>query len=285
MEVDFMQSVGNEAPEGGKLSEAKISPSLFDETKDAVQEESGFEMDTCVLRADEGNRLLMVGKTWPRSVPFERLQEGSEMNGDARLFPNKSASDLEENENATDTITPNSPEKAMVENRAEWKSEKQGTNTMTMGNGVHSQTPWVMQNRGEHRAADRGRRDSGSIGGRVPPMGNTHQVFDTRPKPKNWAARLNPSSSTMKLEYIEAIDSEHPEIIEIEEDQVDEKSWETSLIGYFLDADQAFGLVRAIARTLWGQDGLEKVMGNDKGFYIFKFRTVEAMDAIFERGP
>ncbi|KAL6955486.1 hypothetical protein U1Q18_049889, partial [Sarracenia purpurea var. burkii] len=97
------------------------------------------------------------------------------MNGDTRLFPNKSAGDLEENENATDTITPNSPEKAMAENRAEWKSEKKGTDTMTMGNGVHSQAPWVMQNRGEHRVADRDRGDSGSRGGRVPLMGNIHQ--------------------------------------------------------------------------------------------------------------
>ncbi|KAL6992587.1 hypothetical protein U1Q18_010697 [Sarracenia purpurea var. burkii] len=216
-------------------------------------------MDTRVLRADESNRLLIVGKTWPRRVSFERLQEGSQMNGDARLFPNKSAGDLEENENATDTITPNSPEKAMVENIAEWKSEKQGRDTMMMGNGVQPQAPWVMQNRGEHRTTVRGRGDSGSRGGRVPPMGNTHQVFDIRPKSKNWAALLNPSSSAMKLEYIEATDLEHPKIIEIEEDHVDEKSWGTSLIGYFLDDDQAFGLVRATASTLYGQDGLEEL--------------------------
>ncbi|KAL6981182.1 hypothetical protein U1Q18_022811 [Sarracenia purpurea var. burkii] len=107
-------------------------------------------------------------------------------------------------------------------------------------------------------------RDHGGRGGRAAPGSlmdrgknpNAPQVFDPRPKPWNWAALLNPSTSPMQLEYIEPSDSEHPDIIEIEEDQVDKKSWETCLVGYFLDADQSFGLIRATARTLWGQDGL-----------------------------
>ncbi|KAL6960200.1 hypothetical protein U1Q18_046240, partial [Sarracenia purpurea var. burkii] len=158
MEEDFVQCVGNEVPEGDTLSEAKISPSSSDVKNGVEQERSGFKMETCVLRADEG-------KTWPRRVSFERPQERSQ---DVRFSPNKSADDLEEKEKASETISPNSPKnnKAMAVNRAEWKSEQQRRETRTMGNVVYSQALGVMQNMGEPGVVNRGRGGSGSRGGR-----------------------------------------------------------------------------------------------------------------------
>ncbi|KAL6959594.1 hypothetical protein U1Q18_039748, partial [Sarracenia purpurea var. burkii] len=72
---------------------------------------------------------------------------------------------------------------------------------------------------------------------------DAHQMFHKRPKPKSWAALLNPSKSFMNLEYIEPINWESPKIIEIENEFVDEESWEGCLVGYFLDVGQAFNLV------------------------------------------
>ncbi|KAL6973575.1 hypothetical protein U1Q18_027760, partial [Sarracenia purpurea var. burkii] len=84
-----------------------------------------------------------------------------------------------------------------------------------------------------------------------------HQVFEKRAKPRNWAGLLNPSRCVMDLTYIDP-ESEESDVIEIEDDQVDEEYWERCLVGYFLDANQAFRLVRATTRTLWSQDGLEE---------------------------
>ncbi|KAL7002407.1 hypothetical protein U1Q18_003561, partial [Sarracenia purpurea var. burkii] len=107
IEVGFTQSAGDKSLDGGKLSEAKNSPSPFDDLNGVEHEGNGFEMDTCVLRADEGNRLLMVGKTWqsekagtkvkgpwPRCEPVESPQEGSQIKGDARLSPEKNVGDI-----------------------------------------------------------------------------------------------------------------------------------------------------------------------------------------------
>ncbi|KAL6997672.1 hypothetical protein U1Q18_007798 [Sarracenia purpurea var. burkii] len=95
-----------------------------------------------------------------------------------------------------------------------------------------------------------------------------HQVFDGMPqrpnRPKSWAnivakdsfkygsSRLNnrcPSGS--KLDFFPPKDPSHPGVIDIEDDLIDEKLWKSYLVGYFLDASLAFGLVRATAMTLW----------------------------------
>ncbi|KAL6994113.1 hypothetical protein U1Q18_012218 [Sarracenia purpurea var. burkii] len=160
-------------------------------------------MDIFVLRTDESNRLLMVGKTWQKDKAgtkmkgelAERSQEGSRMKGKARFSPNKyhpakyvqdnkniGEDDVsrEEEDSAIDTITPNSSRynKAFSESRMKWRTRKQWRDMMTMANGNHSQVPWVMQNMGEYRVTDRDRGSSGSRGGWVPPTGKGPQRVD-----------------------------------------------------------------------------------------------------------
>ncbi|KAL6984541.1 hypothetical protein U1Q18_017918 [Sarracenia purpurea var. burkii] len=64
--------------------------------------------------------------------------------------------------------------------------------------------------------------------------------------------RLNFRSGS-KLEFFEP---SSPGIIDIDEEMIDEHSWDLCLVGYFLDANLAFGLVRATAMSLWKNEGL-----------------------------
>ncbi|KAL6987194.1 hypothetical protein U1Q18_012945, partial [Sarracenia purpurea var. burkii] len=90
------------------------------------------------------------------------------------------------------------------------------------------------------------------------------------------------STSLVNLEY-SAPDT--PGVIDIGNDMLDDKSWGTCLIGYFLDKSLAFGLVRATAMTLWKNEGLLEVSGNDSGFLFFKFKSMQYLDNILEKGP
>ncbi|KAL6961644.1 hypothetical protein U1Q18_051167, partial [Sarracenia purpurea var. burkii] len=68
--------------------------------------------------------------------------------------------------------------------------------------------------------------------------------------------RLNQrSTSSVKLEYFAPVGSG---VIDIDNDMVDGQSWDSCLVGYFLDNSLAFGLVRATAMTLWRNEGLLK---------------------------
>ncbi|KAL6955400.1 hypothetical protein U1Q18_040722 [Sarracenia purpurea var. burkii] len=94
--------------------------------------------------------------------------------------------------------------------------------------------------------------------------------------------RLNQRSSSGKLDYFEP---KEIGIIDIEESLVDDLSWENCLVGYFLDSNLSFGLVRATAMSLWRHEGLLEVSGNESGFFFFKFKSLPQLDNILEKGP
>ncbi|KAL6976879.1 hypothetical protein U1Q18_025664 [Sarracenia purpurea var. burkii] len=72
-----------------------------------------------------------------------------------------------------------------------------------------------------------------------------------------------------KLEFIAPKDPNLLEVIEIEGNLTDDTFWSTCLLGYVLDASLDLGLVRAIARTLWGKVGLVDVIGAERVFFLF----------------
>ncbi|KAL6997446.1 hypothetical protein U1Q18_007573 [Sarracenia purpurea var. burkii] len=112
-------------------------------------------------------------------------------------------------------------------------------------------------------------------------------------QPHTWAnvvAPLKPGGSRLNhrsdsgsiLEYLAPM---IPGIIDIEDNLVNEQPWQSCLVGYFLDADFAFGRVRATAMSLWKNEGLVEVHDNDSGIFFFKFRSLQEMDNVMEKGP
>ncbi|KAL6955349.1 hypothetical protein U1Q18_041620, partial [Sarracenia purpurea var. burkii] len=58
-------------------------------------------------------------------------------------------------------------------------------------------------------------------------------------RPRSWASVLNSARSCIKLEYFDLSDNN---IIDIDDDLVDDESWNNCAVGYFLGPDMAFGL-------------------------------------------
>lgn len=61
--------------------------------------------------------------------------------------------------------------------------------------------------------------------------------------------------------------------------------WSSSLVGYFLHSSLPFKVVEPIARKLWGNLGLSKVFLHSKGYYVFKFSSVNDRDKVLASGP
>lgn len=61
--------------------------------------------------------------------------------------------------------------------------------------------------------------------------------------------------------------------------------WSSSLVSYFLHSSLPFKVVEPIARKLWGNLGLSKVFLHSKGYYIFKFSSVNDRDKVLASGP
>ena len=58
------------------------------------------------------------------------------------------------------------------------------------------------------------------------------------------------------------------------------KQWSSSLIGHFIGGGFAFNFVKEQAFKLWKNLGLLKVYFSSKGYYTFKFNTVEEKDFV-----
>ncbi|KAL8115351.1 hypothetical protein AgCh_021999 [Apium graveolens] len=60
------------------------------------------------------------------------------------------------------------------------------------------------------------------------------------------------------------------------------KQWDTSYIGHFIGSSFDFKFVRDRALSMWQKKGLSKVYYNSKGYFTFKFGTVEEMNHILD---
>ena len=63
------------------------------------------------------------------------------------------------------------------------------------------------------------------------------------------------------------------------------KRWASTLVGCFVGGYLPFSAVQNIARSLWRKDGLVDVLAIEKGFFLFRFDTMEGMTSVVERGP
>jgi hypothetical protein len=58
--------------------------------------------------------------------------------------------------------------------------------------------------------------------------------------------------------------------------------YDNTLVGYFLGKTFAFPLVQKYVTNTWEKFGLQKVMKNGDGVYLFKFATKEGVDRVLE---
>ena len=58
------------------------------------------------------------------------------------------------------------------------------------------------------------------------------------------------------------------------------KKWDTSCIGHFIGGSFPFKFVKDKATILWGNLGLQNVFFSSKGYFTFKFGTIEEMEAV-----
>ncbi|KAL6957207.1 hypothetical protein U1Q18_040465 [Sarracenia purpurea var. burkii] len=79
-----------------------------------------------------------------------------------------------------------------------------------------------------------------------PKIGESSGDLDISPESSSLANRC----SSGQLNFVEIADPDNPEVIEIEEDAVDESSWEDCLVGYLLDATLPFGLMRELGKAV-----------------------------------
>lgn len=61
--------------------------------------------------------------------------------------------------------------------------------------------------------------------------------------------------------------------------------WKNNLVGYFLNKKLPFYVVRTIAMRIWGKLGLQEVLSNDHGFFLFLFSQEDALNKIQDSGP
>ncbi|KAL6962878.1 hypothetical protein U1Q18_037840 [Sarracenia purpurea var. burkii] len=97
---------------------------------------------------------------------------------------------------------------------------------------------------------------------------NAPQVSEEMPAPKSWVSLLttaNPRGAQLKYVPKEHSDS----VLEIARELTDENEWDRCLVGYFLDANQPFGLATQkpqTIRTEWIKVGKGKnVVGDSQG--------------------
>ena len=64
------------------------------------------------------------------------------------------------------------------------------------------------------------------------------------------------------------------------------KRWASTLVGCFVGGSLPFSTVNSIARSIWtSSDGLVDVLTLEKGYFLFRFASVDGMNAIVEKGP
>ncbi|GJS72432.1 hypothetical protein Tco_0705273 [Tanacetum coccineum] len=60
---------------------------------------------------------------------------------------------------------------------------------------------------------------------------------------------------------------------------------ENSLVGYFVGKSVAFSIVQNYVKNTWAQFGLQNLMKNDDGVFLFKFESKNWLAKVLERGP
>ena len=87
------------------------------------------------------------------------------------------------------------------------------------------------------------------------------------------------------LEFVEAVPTDegfYTTPTDLEE--IGRSMWMNSLVGYFMGRKLPFQAVNRIAHIIWGSRGLEEVIVQGEGVYLFKFKTADYLDEIMAQG-
>lgn len=61
--------------------------------------------------------------------------------------------------------------------------------------------------------------------------------------------------------------------------------WQTTLCGYFVGQNMSFNELKYHLRRMWGRYGLKDVSVNNSDINLFKFKDVEGMQYVLDKGP
>ncbi|GKE17222.1 ribonuclease H-like domain-containing protein [Tanacetum coccineum] len=61
--------------------------------------------------------------------------------------------------------------------------------------------------------------------------------------------------------------------------------FENTLVGFFIGKSVAFTIVQNYVNNTWAKFGLQKLMKNDDGVFLFKFASKDGLERVLERGP
>lgn len=64
-----------------------------------------------------------------------------------------------------------------------------------------------------------------------------------------------------------------------------EKTWELTIVGYFLEKKMALGPISYRAMSMWAIFGLKEVRAHDEGFFFFAFDNKNGTDNVLKDGP
>lgn len=107
-----------------------------------------------------------------------------------------------------------------------------------------------------------------------------------QPNPRDWASlfRTQGPSRVMKLSHYPELQQEGSAVVELVESDLNDKTWNFCLIGYFLDGKMPFPLLSATARKIWKDYG--KINIKQIGAcYFFEFQDEETKLKVLEGGP
>ncbi|GJX27016.1 hypothetical protein Tco_0233312 [Tanacetum coccineum] len=108
-------------------------------------------------------------------------------------------------------------------------------------------------------------------------------------KPVLFASILNSEQVNKKLNFRSFVNEEREENYDTVLPKAAMKSiknrYVNSLAGYFFGKSLAFPVVQNYVNNTWGKFGLQKVMRNDDGVFMFKFASKDGLDQVLQRGP
>ncbi|GJZ02490.1 reverse transcriptase domain-containing protein [Tanacetum coccineum] len=104
---------------------------------------------------------------------------------------------------------------------------------------------------------------------------------------KSFANLFNDMGGVMDSNKASALKKVENSDIVLPRDAIDKvkNKYENSLVGYFIGKSLAFPIVQNYVNNTWGKFGLQKLMRNDDGIFLFKFADKRGMEQVLERGP
>ncbi|KAJ6407132.1 hypothetical protein OIU84_010607 [Salix udensis] len=137
------------------------------------------------------------------------------------------------------------------------------------------------------------RDKQGDIGGTVglaskPPMATPPKGSGQgRDQTTTWADRVRVTDSTTRhsLDPVPQKPAGSRLQIPAEMLQHNRDHWAKTMIGFFTGCRLPYHAVSLIAKKAWTRYGLEQVLTMDDGFFIFRFKTEEAITEVIEKGP